>query len=263
VAFLDVLIVEDDALQRESLARHLSAQDWTIRTASDGVDALVQCEKRRPDIVVLDIRLPGRSGIEVCAALRANYQDALGVVMVTGCDTELDVMMGFEVGADDYIIKPFRLREIIARVKALGRRLRRDVGPGPKPAGGQEVPGEVLVRGPLRIEVETRRVTVHDKPIRLTGTEFALLIFMARWPDRIFSRLQLLENVWDSDYEGYQRNVDCHVTRVRKKLEVAGYDPSPIESIYGVGYRFVVPGPSESAAEAVNSVAGRAGRAQR
>jgi DNA-binding response OmpR family regulator len=248
VAFLDVLIVEDDALQRESLARHLGAQDWTIRTASDGIDALVQCEQRRPDIVVLDIRLPGRSGIEVCAALRANYQDSLGVVMVTGCDSELDVVMGFEVGADDYIIKPFRLREIIARVKALGRRLKKDMAPNQKPQPWvPETPGEIMVRGPMRVEIETRRVTVNGKIVKLTGTEFALLVFMARWPDRIFSRLQLLEHVWDSNYEGYQRNVDCHVTRVRKKLEAAGYvNPSPIESIYGVGYRFVVPDPPKA-----------------
>ncbi|HZS37560.1 MAG TPA: response regulator transcription factor [Polyangia bacterium] len=234
---LDLLFVEDDAALRDVLRMHLEAEGWTLRLAEDGDAALAACAERLPGLVVLDVMLPKRSGLEVCAALRALYHPSPGVLMLTARDTELDVILGFEVGADDYVIKPCRPRELVARVRALARRLggapARASGAPPRPAQS-----DAIDRGPLRIDLAARRVTVGAQPLRLTPTELELLAFLARAPDRVFSRAQLLEEVFDSTNEGYARNVDCHVTRLRRKLEAAGLDPAPIRTVHGAGYCF-------------------------
>lgn len=241
---LDLLVVEDDPVLREVLELHLRAESWTVRGAADGLAALERCQERRPDIAILDVNLPGRSGIEVCATLRAAYHPSPGVIFVTARGGEMDVILGLEVGADDYVVKPCRPREVVARVRSLARRLRRPQAPpspeaAPTPALAPRLDEAPLQLGRLHIDVVARRVQVGRAPVRLTPTEFALLHHLARAPDRVFTRAQLLSAVWETDNEGYQRNVDCHVTRLRKKLESAGLAPPPIETIHGVGYRYL------------------------
>jgi DNA-binding response OmpR family regulator len=231
---LDVLIVEDDTSLREVLSLHLQAERWTVRGAGSADEALAACAERKPDVVVLDIMLPGgRSGIEVCAALRALYDPSPGVVMLTARDREVDVILGFEVGADDYVIKPCRPREVVARVGALGRRV--------QALGRATASDAVIERGTIRIDLEARRAAVAGVEVRLTPTELDLLALLARTPDKVYTRMQLLERIWESAHEGYARNVDCHVTRVRRKLEAAGLEPAPIQTVHGTGYRFVTP----------------------
>jgi DNA-binding response OmpR family regulator len=231
---LDVLVVEDDASLRDVIALHLNAEGWSVRAVGDGADALAACASRQPDVLVLDVMLPGKSGIDVCAALRALYNPSPGVVMLTARDREVDVILGYEVGADDYVVKPCRPREIVARVRAVARRV--NAAPrASKPAD------ETIVRGPLHVDLATRKVTVRGAAVKLTPTELELLAFLARHPDRVYTRSDLLEAVFDTSHEGYARNVDCHVTRVRRKLEAAGLDPAPIDTVHGTGYRFLVP----------------------
>jgi len=234
---VDVLLVEDDVALGDVMAVHLAAEGLRVRRADDGEDALAACAARLPDLVVLDVMLPKRSGLEVCAALRALYHPSPGVVMVTARDTELDMVLGLEVGADDYILKPFRPRELVARVRALIRRLGRISTSISVPAPAL-APDPSVVRGELRIDVGARRVTVGDRLLRLTPTEFELLLLLARAPARAWSRKELLENVFDSTHEGYSRNVDSHVMRLRKKIENAGLSPAPITTVHGTGYRF-------------------------
>ncbi|HSS01358.1 MAG TPA: response regulator transcription factor [Kofleriaceae bacterium] len=236
---MDVLIVEDDAALGDVVAVHLAAEGWRLRRVTDGDAALAACAEQLPDLVVLDVMLPKRSGLEVCAALRALYHPSPGVVMVTARDTELDVILGFEVGADDYVLKPFRPRELVARVRALQRRLGRGVAALPA-AGAPRTTGSVIAHGELRIDADARRASVGELALRLTPTEFELLLLLARTPDRAWSRKELLEQVFESTHEGYSRNVDSHVMRLRKKIELAGIRPAPIRTVQGTGYRFEV-----------------------
>ena len=235
---MDVLIVEDDPALGDVVAVHLAAEGWRLRRVADGEAALTACAERLPDLVVLDVMLPKRSGLEVCAALRALYHPSPGVVMVTARDTELDVILGFEVGADDYVLKPFRPRELVARVRALNRRMGRAVvAPATDPAPAA---GNVVAHGELRVDPDARQASVGGHVLRLTPTEFELLLLLARTPQRAWSRKELLEKVFDSTHEGYSRNVDSHVMRLRKKIEMAGMRPAPIRTVQGTGYRFEV-----------------------
>ena len=225
---LDVMVVEDDPVLREILALHLSAQGYRLRSVSSGEDALVECARTVPDIVVLDLSLPGKSGLEVCTALRADHQPSPGVLIVTARASEADVMLGFDSGADDYVVKPCRPREVVARVAALARRLKPE--PGARP---------VLRSGELSIDVAAMRVVVGATSLELTPTEFALLVTLVRAPGIVQSRKALLTNVWSTSHDGYARNVDCHVVRLRRKLDAAGIDAqAAIETIHGTGYRW-------------------------
>jgi DNA-binding response OmpR family regulator len=243
---LDLLIVEDDAALRDVLAMHLGAEPgFRVRLVEDGEEALAACVEKLPDVVLLDVMLPKRSGLEVCAALRALYHPSPGVVMVTARDSELDVILGFEVGADDYVIKPCRPREVVARVRAVARRLDHERPRAASGSPGESADGDradearaLIQRGALRIDRSARRVSVGERLVKLTPTEFQLLCFLAGDPERVFSRMQLLEEVFDCTHEGYARNVDCHVTRLRKKLESAGLAPAPIRTVHGHGYCF-------------------------
>jgi DNA-binding response OmpR family regulator len=221
---VDILVVEDDAALREVMCFHLRAEGWTVRAVGDGEAALVAAAEKTPDLAVLDIMLPRLTGIEVCTELRARFAPTPGVIMVTAKDAEVDVVMGFDAGADDYVIKPFRPRELVARVKALARRLTSE--------------GDTITRGKLRLECAAKRVLVGEKPLKLTPTEYAVLELLAKNPTRAYSRLELLEEVWETKLAAYARNVDCHVTRLRRKLEAAGLKPAPISTVQGTGYIF-------------------------
>lgn len=234
-AALDVLLVEDDAPLREMLSFHLRREGWSVRGVDDGDVALASCAERMPDVVVLDVMLPGKDGIEVCRSLRRGGALRLGILMLTARDTEADVVLGLDVGADDYVAKPCRPRELIARVRALGRRVAR--------SADARVATDTLERGRLSIDVTRRAARVDGALVKLTGTELALLVELAQRPGEVLSRKVLLERVWETAHQGYARNVDCHVTRVRRKLEAAGLAPAPITTVHGAGYTFVLAGP--------------------
>ncbi len=225
-AVLDVLFVEDDDALREVLSWHLTAAGWRVRGVCDGPSALVECERRLPDLVVLDVMLPGLDGVAVCRALRERYETAPGVLMLTARADEADVVTCLEAGADDYVVKPCRPTELVARLRALARRVAR---------GGV---GDVLERGPVRIDTRTHAVTVEGRDLPLTATEYALLVTLAREPGRVFSRAELLELVWHTTHQGYARNVDCHVARLRRKFERVRMAVLPIAAVYGAGYRY-------------------------
>lgn len=222
------MVVEDDSVLRELLSLHLAAQGHRVRSAASGEDALAACALAVPDVVVLDLSLPGASGLEVCVELRARYQPTPGVVIVTARGSEADVMLGFDSGADDYVVKPCRPREVVARVAALARRL--------KPEPGTR---EVLRSGDLLVDVTAMRVVAGACTVDLTPTEFALLVTLMRAPGTVHTRKSLLATVWSSSHDGYARNVDCHVVRLRRKLDGAGlHAQALIETVHGRGYRW-------------------------
>lgn len=228
----DLLLVEDDETLSGVLALHLEAAGYAVRAVEDGALALASCEAAKPDVVLLDVMLPGRSGIEVCQELRARYGARMGVVILTALGSEPDVVVGLDAGADDYVVKPIRPRELIARLRSLTRRL--TLAPGGASAS------RALVFGPLRIDEDKRELDVRGAPIHLTATEWDLLSCLVQEPRRVFSRAALLERVFDTTHRGYARNVDCHVARLRRKLEAAKV-VGAIETVHGAGYRFVPP----------------------
>jgi DNA-binding response OmpR family regulator len=227
---LDIVLVEDDATLAEVLAMHLGAEGFRVRMAQDGERALAECKEARPDLVLLDVMLPKKNGIEVCVELRKTYGALPGVVMLTALGGEGDVVCGLDAGADDYVVKPVRPRELLARVRSLARRI----------GAGVPAPDD-LVFGPLRVDAKARTVEIAGRPVRLTATEWELLHCLASEPLRVRSRAELLLRVFDTSHAGYARNVDCHVTRLRRKLADSGLTPLPVETVHGVGYRFVPP----------------------
>lgn len=228
---IDVLVVEDDPVMRELIALHLRAAGFSVRECESGSSALDECRRTVPSALVLDVMLPGMSGLELCAELRAQFEPTPGVVMLTARGDETDVIAGFSAGADDYVIKPCRPREVVARVQALTRRLQLQRA---------KAVSSRIERGPIAIDLSTRSVTVRGAPVKLTATELALLVRLAREPGVAHARMDLLREVFDSELEAYARNVDCHITRLRRKLEGAGLVPAPIETVHGVGYRLAI-----------------------
>jgi two-component system phosphate regulon response regulator PhoB len=226
-----VLIVEDDPVLRSTLAYNLSREGFRVLTAADGEAALVQAreELSRLDLVILDVMLPGISGFQVLRALRSETD--IPILMLSARGEEQDRIDGLELGADDYVVKPFALRELMARVRA---GVRRRAVPAAQPP-------TVLFRGPMRIEIERRRVLVEENELSLRPKEYGLLLTLAFEPGRVFSRQDLLDAVWGEDIIVDERTVDVHISWLRGKLADAGFDAGAIRTVYGVGYRFVVP----------------------
>lgn len=224
---LEVLMVEDDAALRGTLASHLSSAGMQVTDVADFTTALDHVRRSAPDVAVLDINLPDGSGLTLCRTLREVYGTAPGIMMLTGLGSEDDVIRGLDEGADDYLIKPCRPREVVARVRALARRAL--VSQTPRPA---------IASGDLVVDMAAHRATVDGRALDLTVMEFALLRTLASEPDRVFARLDLLSAVWGTTVAGYARNVDCHVARLRRKLADAGATPVPIRTVRGVGYAF-------------------------
>ena len=230
-----ILIVEDDDDLRPTLARRLREAGYAVETAATGPDALAAVEAGVPDLVVLDVMLPGLDGVEVCRRLRAEHP-LLYILMLTAKADELDRVVGLEVGADDYVTKPFSVQEVVARIRAALRRVRAvreqlAAGPG----RDDEAPIEA---GGLRVDPARREVTVDGQAAHLTVREFDLLLFLARHPDRPFTRSQLLQQIWGITYEGYDRTIDSHVQRLRAKIEADAGDPRFVRTVWGVGYKF-------------------------
>ena len=215
-----VLVVEDDPAIADVVRRNLASAGYGVQLVRDGEGALEAVRRLRPSAVILDVGLPGMDGIEVCRRLRAQ-DDWTPVIFATARDDEIDRIVGLELGADDYVTKPFSPRELVARV---GSVLRRSQGVADAPA--------TLTVGRVRIEPREHRVFVDDSEVALTATEFDLLAFLMRRPDRVFSREQLISDVWGYSALETNRTVDVHIAQLRAKLGTA----SPIRTVRGVGY---------------------------
>lgn len=230
-----ILLVEDDAELRALVEGRLRESGYNVRTAATGTEALERVEEQVPNLVLLDVMLPELDGLEVCRRLRAQHP-LLYIIMLTARADELDRVVGLEVGADDYVTKPFSLQELVARVRAALRRMR--LTEEQKPEVESEDEESVLSFDDLQIDPLRREVRRNGELIRLTVREFDLLLFLARNADRPFTRTQLLGKVWEIQYEGYDRTVDSHVQRLRAKIEDDAGNPRYIRTVWGVGYKF-------------------------
>jgi DNA-binding response OmpR family regulator len=220
------ILIADDEPRIADLARdYLEHAGFAVLTAADGPSALKMARTRKVDLLVLDLGLPGMDGLDVARTLRR--ESNLPIVMLTARDDELDRVLGLEIGADDYVTKPFSPRELVARVRAILRRVDRETQPGDR----IEAAGVSIDTARMRVEVEGRMV-------ELTATEFALLSTLARQPGRVFTRSQLLDAVHGIAFESYERAIDAHVKNLRRKLEPDPTRPRYILTVYGVGYRF-------------------------
>jgi two-component system alkaline phosphatase synthesis response regulator PhoP len=228
MALQTILVVDDEPQIVEIVQDYLKQAGYRVLTARDGQTALTLARHEHPDLVVLDLMLPGGiDGLEVCRGLRRD--PVLGnvpIIMLTALVDETDRLIGLELGADDYITKPFSPREVVARAKAVLRR-----------AQGQVAPSSIIQVGELTIDLTNRSVTVGDHAVSLTPTEFDLLAVLARHPDRPFSREQLMELVYDVAYTGYDRAIDSHIKNLRRKIEPDPHQPCYVLTVYGVGYK--------------------------
>ena len=232
-----VLVVEDDPRISDLLRFHLTREAYSVHHAYDGDTALVLAEELEPDLVLLDVMLPNRSGLDVCQAIRRREGPQPSILMISARIDEVDAVMGLTVGADDYVRKPFGVSELVARVRAL--LARRTRGPGAVTSLG--TPTGSVERGPVRFDTERRRVTLDEARLDVTPTEYDLLYFLALRPGRVLTRQQLLEEVLGYTHSGYERTIDSHVARLRKKLDDPGGHKDLVQTVFGVGYRFVLP----------------------
>ncbi|MDO8964826.1 MAG: response regulator transcription factor [Coriobacteriia bacterium] len=222
-----VLVVDDNAKIVEVLTAYLQGEGFRVLTAADGESALAEAAATPPDIALLDVMMPGVDGIEVMKRLQRDY--ATPVILVTARSDEVDRLVGLEVGADDYIVKPFSPREVVARVKAVLRRGER---------GSRDEPDAVISAGGITIDPSRRTVRIGDDEVGLTRTEFDMLAAMASHPGRVYTRLQLLELASGEAYDGYERTVDAHIKNLRRKLGDDPRVPRFVGTVFGVGYRF-------------------------
>ena len=220
-----VLVVEDEPQIAQIVRDYLQHAGFAVVTAADGAQALARAGERRPDLVVLDLGLPRVDGLEVARRLRRDTD--IPIIMLTARVEESDRLTGLEVGADDYVTKPFSPRELVARVRAVLRRV--------EPGGGH---GDVLRRADLTIDVSKMSVTRNGAAIDLTPTEFQLLAALARHPGRVFTRAQLLDAVRGSDVDSFERAIDAHMKNIRHKLESDSRSPRYLLTVYGIGYKF-------------------------
>jgi two-component system alkaline phosphatase synthesis response regulator PhoP len=220
-----ILIVEDEAELAQVLRDYLERAGYIVHSVHDGVSAVSHFQHKPADLVLLDLNLPGMDGLDVAHQLRRNSD--VPIIMVTARVEETDRLVGLEIGADDYIVKPFSPREVVARVRAVLRR-----------AQGKPSPPRVLRAADVEVDLERHRVHIRDREAHLTPTEFSLLATLVEQPGRAFTRLQLLAAAQGEAYEGYERTVDAHIKNLRAKIEPDPKAPSYILTVFGVGYRF-------------------------
>jgi DNA-binding response OmpR family regulator len=224
-----ILVVDDEQIVTEVVGRYLVREGYTVRTAADGETALRLAREEPPDLVVLDLMLPKIDGLEVCRRLRA--ESAIPIIMLTAKGEETDKIVGLTLGADDYLVKPFSPRELVARVQAV---LRRAQSPA---ASAQHGRGAIRFAG-LTIDPRTRSVEVRGRTVELTPKEFDLLSFLTSSPGQVFTRDQLLDQVWDYHYGGDASTVTVHIRRLREKIEEYPMRPRFVKTVWGVGYKF-------------------------
>ena len=220
-----ILVVEDEDSFSDALSFLLGKEGFEVSVAADGVKALEMFERDGADLVLLDLMLPGLSGTEVCRQLR--MKSSVPIIMLTAKDTEVDKVVGLELGADDYVTKPYSSRELIARIRAVLRRQQE-----PERSSG------LLTVGPVRMDIERHIVTVNNEQVALPLKEFELLEFLMRNSGRVLTRTQLIDRVWGSDYVGDTKTLDVHVKRLRSKVEKDPANPEYILTVRGLGYKF-------------------------
>jgi two-component system alkaline phosphatase synthesis response regulator PhoP len=221
-----ILIVDDEARIVKLVRDYLERAGFDVLAAGDGATALQLARLQQPDLIILDLMLPGVDGLDVCRRLR--QVSGVPIIMLTARVEETDRIVGLELGADDYVTKPFSPRELVARVRATLRR-----------AQGQMGPSTTIRAGDVELDTAARTASVAGQPVELTPTEFQLLATLARQPGRIFTREQLLESIHGVAFDGYDRSVDSHIKNLRRKLESNPREPRYIQTVYGVGYRFM------------------------
>lgn len=228
-----ILVVEDEPSLQETLAYNLSRQGYSVETTGNGNDALEAARRLHPDLVVLDVMLPGLDGFEVCRVMRQEM--SMPIIMLTARDDEIDRVIGLEMGADDYLTKPFSMREFLARVKAQLRRVRmvrQEMG------SEAALSGQVIRFGDLSLDLTRREVLVADRPVTVKPKEFDLLLFLVRHTGQVLSRDLILERVWGWEFTGGSRTVDVHIRWLREKIEADPANPNRIITVRGSGYRF-------------------------
>jgi two-component system, OmpR family, alkaline phosphatase synthesis response regulator PhoP len=220
-----VLVVEDELRIARLVRDYLEQAGFAVHHAGRGVEALALARAVRPDLIVLDLGLPGSDGLDVTRSLRE--RSAVPIIMLTARTDEADRIVGLELGADDYVTKPFSPKELVARVRAVLRRTEAVLGGG-----------EVVRGGPVTIDIPKRKVTVDGIAVELTATEFDVLLTLARHPGRIYTRGQLLDAVHGVAFESYERSIDAHIKNIRRKIEPDSRRPTLVLTVYGVGYKF-------------------------
>lgn len=223
-----ILIVDDDRKTVDLIKLYMEREHYHVLVAYDGYQALELTRHKNPQLIVLDLMLPAVDGLDVCRILRT--ESRIPIIMLTAKTTENDKLLGLDLGADDYITKPFSPRELMARVRAVLRRVSSD-----EP---DQVPTRVTI-GDLKVDFMRHEVRLHNQIVHLTPKEFKLLEILIKQPGRAFSRLELLEQVFGFEYEGLDRTVDVHIMNVRKKIEIDPSNPYYIQTVYGIGYKFV------------------------
>jgi len=231
-----ILVVDDEPHILELVRYNLTQEGYEVLTAHDGAQAVVRAREAQPDLIILDIMLPYVDGLEVCRQIRR--ASTVPIIMLTAKGGELERVVGLEIGADDYVTKPFSPRELVARVRAILRR-----------TGGDASPGQAgpLHGGSLVLDPTTHEVTLEGRNVDLTAKEFELLRLLLSHPNRVFTRDFLLEHIWGYDYYGSTRTVDMHISRLREKIEDDPASPTYIVTVRGVGYKFKAPGDPRAA----------------
>lgn len=222
-----ILVVDDEPQIVKALKAYLENASYKVVTAADGKSALTAFSREKPDFVILDLNLPGMDGLDVCKAIRRDSN--VPILMLTARVEETDKLLGLELGADDYVLKPFSPREVVARVRTIFRRV-----------GSEQPKSEIIEIGDLLINLDEHTVSAAGLPVELTPTEFDILVALARHPRRVFSRLQIMEQAQGSAFEGYERTIDAHVKNIRLKLEADPKNPVYIQTVHGVGYKLDV-----------------------
>jgi two-component system alkaline phosphatase synthesis response regulator PhoP len=223
-----ILVVDDEPQIVKVVKAYLEQSGFQVVTAADGNAALATFQREKPDFMILDLNLPGMDGLDVCRAVR--HESNIPILMLTARVEEADKLIGLELGADDYVVKPFSPREVVARVRTIFRRTAAVDSPKP----------ELIQVGDLRIDLDQHTVIVSDRQIELTPTEFDILVVLARQPKRVFTRLQIMEQAQGDAFEGYERTIDAHIKNIRLKLESNPKKPAYIHTVFGVGYKLEV-----------------------
>jgi DNA-binding response OmpR family regulator len=220
-----IFVVDDEPQIVKVLKAYLENAGFQVVTAADGKTALLTFQREKPDFMILDLNLPGMDGLDICRAVRRDSN--IPILMLTARVEEADRLIGLELGADDYVVKPFSSREVVARVRTIFRRTM-----------AEPTQAEIIQAGELTIDLEQHTVNLAGKAIELTPTEFEILVALAKQPKRIFSRLQIMEQAQGDAYEGYERTIDAHIKNLRFKLEPNPKKPVYIQTVFGLGYKF-------------------------